>query len=153
MDNDKTGLVAKRLGLNVETLRYYERIGLVQSPERTPGGHRSYSEDDINRLRFIKRARELEFSLSEIRELLALSSPAHFSCKKVQAITASRLKLIRNKLAVLHEAEKALSAALEKCPDSQPLQCSVLDELTQHAMRAPSCSEQGSQSQRLTLST
>ena len=141
MSNEKTGDVAKRLGMHVETLRYYERIGLIQSPERTNGGHRSYSEDDIKRLTFIKRARELGFSINETRELLALSLPANFSCEKVQQITAARLKWIREQLAVLQDAEKTLAAALEQCPTTGPSCCPVLDKLCQRA--APSGPAEG----------
>jgi MerR family mercuric resistance operon transcriptional regulator len=129
MSTQKSGDVARLTGINIETLRYYERIGLVESPARTNGGHRTYSDDDIRKLAFIKRGRELEFSIEEIRALLDLATPEKFSCERVQELTSARLKVIREKLAMLREAESVLAGALEKCPVTPVSDCPVINEL------------------------
>jgi MerR family transcriptional regulator, mercuric resistance operon regulatory protein len=133
MQTHKTGDVAKLVGINIETLRYYERIGLVSSPSRTNGGHRTYSDDDIRKLAFIKRGRELEFSIEEIRALLDLATPEKFSCERVQELASARLKAVREKLALLREAESVLAAALEKCPATPVNSCPVINELERSA--------------------
>ena len=83
------GRLAEETGVNLETVRYYERIGLMPRPDRTAGGHRSYSKAHARRLAFIRRARELGFGLGEIRALLVLAEPGRTSCAEVQAIATS----------------------------------------------------------------
>ena len=133
MSNDRTGDVAQKLGLGVETLRYYERIGLVSSPSRTSTGRRLYSDEDIKRLAFVKRARELEFSLDEIRQLLELSVPENFSCEKIQSIASAALERSRARLLALQYAERALAAAIEQCPTASGECCPILDRLSNDA--------------------
>src|SRR5262245_15989550 len=95
------GRLAARTGVNAETIRYYERVGILPRPALTKGGHRSYTEVEARRLAFIRRARELEFSLDEIRALLALTEPGQASCSEVRPIAQAHLEIVRAKLADL----------------------------------------------------
>ncbi len=88
------GQVAKATDINIETIRFYEKQGLIKDPPRSPSGYRQYSEEDINRLRFIKRAKELGFSLKEITELLNLNNDAGNNRLEVQARAQAKLKEI-----------------------------------------------------------
>jgi MerR family transcriptional regulator, mercuric resistance operon regulatory protein len=123
------GKLAIESGVNVTSVRFYERIGLMGVPERTLGRHRVYSNDHLRRLRFIHRARDLDFSIEEIRRLLALDEPARTSCREVQEITAAHLKNIRQKLASLRRIEDILARTLKQCSGKATPQCPILDLL------------------------
>ena len=107
------GKVAREAGVNVETVRYYQRSGLVPEPPRPAGGVRRYSEQTVSRLRFIKRAQELGFTLAEIRRLLALGDPQ--SCGKARALAADKLSLVRARLADLERMRSVLESLIERC--------------------------------------
>ena len=81
------GSLSRRTGVHIETVRYYEREGLLPEPPRTPGGHRVYDEVHVRRLNFIRRGRELGFTLGEIRQLLALVDENDFTCDEIKEIT------------------------------------------------------------------
>ncbi len=123
------GRLAEETGVNLETVRYYERIGLMPQPDRTAGGHRSYSKAHASRLAFIRRARELGFGLGEIRALLALTEPGHRSCAEVQAIASAHLESVRAKLADLARLEHILADTVAKCSGDPSPPCPVLDML------------------------
>jgi MerR family mercuric resistance operon transcriptional regulator len=91
------GRLADGAGVNLETIRYYERIGLMPKPGRTEGGHRNYASAHVRRLTFIRRARELGFAIEDIRALLDLAEPGRVSCGEVQKIAALHLHNVRAK--------------------------------------------------------
>ena len=124
------GKLAGLSGVNLETVRYYERIGLMPAPDRTEGGHRLYGEAHSRRLTFIRRGRELGFGIEAIRALLDLAEPGHRSCDEVQAIAADHLAEVRAKLADLARLEAILANTVSRCAShaSAP-SCPVLEML------------------------
>ncbi len=123
------GHLAKEAGVNLETVRYYERIGLMPEPDRTAGGHRSYTNAHARKLAFIRRARELGFGLEEIRALLALAEPGHTSCAEVQTIAGAHLESVRAKLRDLARLEQILADTVSQCSGEPSPMCPVLDML------------------------
>jgi MerR family mercuric resistance operon transcriptional regulator len=123
------GRLAGETGVNLETIRYYERIGLMPCPARTEAGHRSYGVEHARLLAFVRRGRELGFSIEEIRALLALSAPQHASCAKVREIATAHLVDIRAKLADLARLEGILADTVAKCSGKAVPACPVLDML------------------------
>lgn len=123
------GQLARTAGVNLETVRYYERIGLLPSPDRTGAGHRAYEHEHVRRLAFIRRARELGFSIEDIRALLALTVPSQRSCAEVKEIASAHLISVRAKLADLTKLENILAATITQCSgDASPV-CPILDVL------------------------
>jgi MerR family mercuric resistance operon transcriptional regulator len=123
------GRLAERAGVNLETVRYYERIGLMPKPDRTLGGHRSYTAEQGRRLTFIRRARELGFGLDHIRALISLAEPGEVSCVEVQAMAAAHLDGIRAKIADLLQLETVLAETVSRCTGDQSPTCPVIDVL------------------------
>ena len=121
--------LAKASRVHLETVRYYERIGLMPKPERTARGYRSYGEEHVRRLSFIRRAREIGFSIGDIKELLALAEPGRASCAEVQALAAAHLSEVRSKLADLRKLEALLADAMERCSTGSAPACPLLDLL------------------------
>ena len=101
------GILSERSGVKVETIRYYERIGLIPVPMRTEGRHRLYGGDDIKRVTFIRRSRELGFSLDDIRSLLALAERGR-GCGEVRQMTLAHANRIRDRIADLERMERLL---------------------------------------------
>lgn len=124
------GKLAATAGVNLETVRYYERIELMPMPARTSSGHRTYEEDHIRRLAFIRRARELGFSIEQIRALLALAEPSRASCTEVREIAQTHLDEVRAKLADLARFESILAETIARCSGEPAPSCPVLDMLT-----------------------
>jgi MerR family mercuric resistance operon transcriptional regulator len=122
------GRLSASSGVNIETIRYYERIKLLAPPPRTPGGRRLYSGDDLRTLVFIRRARELGFSLEEVRALVRLATQGA-SCQQVRDIAVPRLEDIRAKLRDLRKMERALDAAVSRCSGQDVPECPILDAL------------------------
>ena len=127
------GSLSKQTGCKVETIRYYERIGLLADPPRTGGGHRLYREDHTKRLTFIRRSRELGFTLKQIRELLALVDGTSYTCAEVQAITLVHLGEVRKKLSDLRRLEGILAGMAEQCTGGKIPECAVVDALFEPA--------------------
>jgi MerR family transcriptional regulator, mercuric resistance operon regulatory protein len=126
------GGVAKAAGVNVETVRYYQRCGLVAEPPRPPGGVRRYSAETVARLRFIKRAQELGFSLADIGRLLALGDPQ--SCGKARALAAEKLALVRARLADLGRLERMLASLIRRCDAAKGrVSCPIIESLAAKA--------------------
>jgi MerR family mercuric resistance operon transcriptional regulator len=123
------GQLAAATGVNLETVRYYERIELMPSPARTASGHRAYEEGHIRRLAFIRRARELGFSIEQIRALLALAEPSRASCAEVREIAQAHLDEVRAKLADLARLESILAETVSRCSGDPAPSCPVLDML------------------------
>jgi MerR family mercuric resistance operon transcriptional regulator len=124
------GRLAQASGVNLETIRYYERIGLLQQPPRTPGGHRAYEDAHRRRLTFIRRARELGFTIEQVRELLKLSDDDQ-PCGAVLALSAAHLEEVRRKLADLTRLEAILARAVSQCSGGAETGCPVLEMLAE----------------------
>ncbi len=123
------GRLAAAAGVNIETVRYYERIKLMPPPARTASGHRAYEEVHVRRLSFIRRARALGFSIEQIRALLALAEPSSMSCIEVREIARARLDEVRAKLADLARLESILAQTISRCSGDPAPSCPVLDML------------------------
>ncbi len=115
MNNYKVGEIAKIVGVNVETLRYYERIKIMPKPKRLPSGYRYYNDDDLRRLLFIKRAKELGFTLKEIDELLNLRIESKSTCGDVKHLAERRLTDIEEKIRDLKNIKKVLLRLIRQC--------------------------------------
>jgi MerR family mercuric resistance operon transcriptional regulator len=127
------GRLAAAAGVNLETVRYYERIKLMPSPGRTASGHRVYEDGDVRRLAFIRRGRELGFNIEQIRALLKLSEPTRASCAEVNEIARMHLDEVRAKLADLVRLEDILAATIPQCSGDAAPSCPVLEMLTTSA--------------------
>jgi len=124
------GKLAAAAGVNLETVRYYERIKLMPPPARTASGYRAYEQGHVRRLAFIRRARELGFGIEAIRALLALSEPSRASCSEVREIAQAHLSEVRAKLADLIKLEQILAQTVAQCSSDQAPSCPVLDMLS-----------------------
>src|SRR3546814_14868117 len=109
------GELASRSGCHLETVRYYEKIGLLPPPMRSPGGHRLYTIDDQRRLRFILRGRELGFSIEELRSLLSLVDSQDYTCGEISDLTIEHLQSVRQKIADLKRLERTLAKFYKEC--------------------------------------
>ena len=128
-ENLLIGQLSKHSGVNIETIRYYERIKMLPAPPRTSSGRRMYGSHDARVLAFIRRSRELGFSLDEIRALLRLGGPEKASCREVQEIAAHHLEDIRAKLSDLKRLERLLAKTVARCSGKTAPDCPVLDIL------------------------
>lgn len=111
----KIGEVAKRSGIGIETIRYYEREGLLLEPERRPSGYRQYDESTLERLEYIRRAKELGFTLAEIRELLELSFAAHAGCDHIRQRAEAKIADIEGKIRNLLQMKRSLGKIVAQC--------------------------------------
>lgn len=111
------GALARQAGVNVETIRYYQRRGLVPEPAKPLGGIRNYAAKHVQRLRFIKRAQQLGFSLEEVGELLSLEDGLH--CREVEEIAGQKLATVRERIAQLETIEGALATLVRKCSSNR----------------------------------
>lgn len=123
------GEMSKRTGVNIETVRYYERINIMPKPDRTAGGNRQYNHDQLKRLSFIKTSRELGFSIDEIRELLEMADRQDFTCGEVHGITVRHLASVRAKIRGLRKLEKALAGMVAECSQGDVPDCPILETL------------------------
>ncbi|MPZ32997.1 MAG: MerR family DNA-binding protein [Rhodospirillales bacterium] len=123
--------LAKRTGCNLETVRYYEKVGLLPEPPRTAGGYRSYDTTHERRLSFVLRARELGFSLDEIRELLHLVDERDQPCAEARAVAATHLDDVRAKIADLKRMERVLKDVVAQCADGTLPDCPLIETLFQ----------------------
>lgn len=123
------GEISRRTGVNIETVRYYERIEVMPRPKRSEGGQRLYNESQLNRLAFIKRSRDLGFSLKEVRTLLRLIDSGEMTCSEVHALTIEHLTGVRNKIADLKKLERALNDLAAQCSLGDVLDCPIVETL------------------------
>ncbi|MBP2236423.1 MerR family mercuric resistance operon transcriptional regulator [Sinorhizobium kostiense] len=123
--------LARRTGCNLETVRYYEKVGLLPEPPRTASGYRSYDSTHERRLRFVLRARELGFSLDEIRELLCLVDERDRPCAEVRDVAAVHLAVVRAKIADLKRMERVLKDVVAQCGDGTLPECPLIETLFQ----------------------
>ena len=122
------GAASAMSGVNIETIRYYEREGIVPRPSRTPSGRRLFDAEDIARLRFVRRCRELGFPIPDIRVLLDLSAGDGTSCANVKALGERHLQDVRRKLKALRQLERDLADLVHRCDDG-PAECLILETL------------------------
>jgi MerR family transcriptional regulator, mercuric resistance operon regulatory protein len=127
--NFSIGEISKRSGVNIGTIRFYERIKILPAPPRTASGRRAYDGGDLRILAFIRRARELGFSLDEIRVLLRLGAPESRSCREVREVAARRLEDIRSRITDLAAIERLLAGAIAECSDDPVATCPILEIL------------------------
>jgi MerR family copper efflux transcriptional regulator len=126
----KIGEVADRGGVNLQTIRYYEREGLLPQPPRLPSGYRVYTQPTVRRVRFIKRAQELGFTLAEIRELLSLRLDHERDRSEVRAIAEAKVADIEQKIRALSSMKEALVRLTEHCSGHGPAsECPILESL------------------------
>jgi MerR family mercuric resistance operon transcriptional regulator len=129
----KISQAAEASGCHLETIRYYERIGLLPAPDRTGSGYRVDGSRDIERLRFIARGRDLGFSLEEIRSLLQLASNEGLCCVEVDRLARNHLADILTRLADLRRMASELERVIASCQGGQRAQCTILSTLRQRA--------------------
>lgn len=122
------GTAARLSGVAIETIRYYEREGVVPKAERSGSGRRLYGKDAIARLRFVKRCRELGFSIPDIRSLLALAQNRQTSCDEAREIGEANLTVVKSKITDLQRMEQALAELVRLCRAGQP-DCPMLRHL------------------------
>ena len=125
------GQLSQRTGVNIETIRYFEKVGLIASPPRTEGGHRVYGDDHLRALGFIRRARELGFTPQEVRGILALGGPTDACCDEVREIASRHLETVRSKMADLARLEELLSSTIDHCSGDHVPRCAVIDMIEQ----------------------
>jgi MerR family mercuric resistance operon transcriptional regulator len=125
----RIGELARSVDVNVETIRYHQRIELLELPEKPYGGMRSYNDQDLQRLRFIRRAQQLGFSLEDIRELLELSSS---DCERVEKLAAEKLSQVKAKLRQLRKIESILAKTVKQCASRKGNEpCPIIETLTE----------------------
>jgi Hg(II)-responsive transcriptional regulator len=117
----KIGEIAKRSGIGIETIRYYEREALLEEPQRRPSGYRQYDGSTLERLEYIRRAKELGFTLSEIRELLELSFANQTRCEHVRQRVETKLNDIEDKIRSLQTMRRSLNGILKRCQASNSM--------------------------------
>jgi Hg(II)-responsive transcriptional regulator len=128
------GRVAAEAGVNIQTIRYYERRGLLVAPGRTASGYRQYAEDAVSRLRFIKHAQELGFSLKEVRELLDLRVRRGTACDAVERSVRQKIELVQRKIRSLRRVKQTLARLAAACVARRATAaCPILEALEDHA--------------------
>jgi MerR family mercuric resistance operon transcriptional regulator len=135
MDHLTIGQLAKRAEVNIQTVRYYERRGLMPEPPRRESGYRQYPHDAVVRIQFIKHAKELGFSLKEISELLSLRVDPYTSCGDVKRRAEAKIAEIEDKIRALRRMKKALSRLAATCRGDGPTsECPILEALASEKM-------------------
>lgn len=134
----RTGELAARAGVNIQTVRFYERRGILPKPERTPGGYRVYSPEAVRLIRFIKRAQDLGFALDEVEDLLRLRNNRRASCAQVKAAGQAKMTSVEAKIAGLQAMKRALAVLLASCErNDRDRQCPILEALEASDERTP----------------
>jgi DNA-binding transcriptional MerR regulator len=129
------GSLATRTGVKVETIRYYEQVGLLPEPERTDGNQRRYGKRHMERLAFIKHGRDLGFSVESIRTLLNLSDRPDMACEEAHKAAAAHLDEVREKIARLRSLEKELARITASCSGGHQVKdCAVIEALADHSL-------------------
>jgi|SRR5262245_41536895 len=123
------GALSKRTDASVDTIRYYERIGLLPKPARSMAGHRLYTREQLQRLLFIRHSRALGFSLGHVSALLGLTGGKRVTCAKVKKITEQHIADIRQKVKELRRLERVLTSMVAECSGGEVENCQILDAL------------------------
>lgn len=133
----KIGELAKRTMTNIETVRYYEKIGLMPPPGRTSSNYRAYGSAHLARLSFIRRARDLGFTLDAVRQLLAMSDDRNQSCESVDSVARAHLIEVERKIADLNALRIQLGRVLESCGHGRIADCKIIEALApaDHSIR------------------
>ena len=135
----RIGDLAQRAGVDVQTVRYYEREGLIEAPARTPAGYRNYGVQDVERLTFVRHCRSLDMPLVDIKRLLALACDATVCCDDVNAIVDAHLERIHAKRLALEALERQLRVLRAQCSNGRRIaDCGILEELI-HAAHGEAC--------------
>ncbi len=130
MTRPTIGQVAKRAGVGVETVRFYERRGLIEQPRKRSSGYRVYPEDVVRRIRFIRHAKDLGFTLNEIGELLSLRPDPHGSCDAVKESAEAKVADIEEKIGSLTRIQDSLGRLIDACESrSETAECPILEAL------------------------
>lgn len=124
------GALSQRTGSRVETIRYYEHVGLLPRPPRSPGGYRQYGREHLERLAFIRRARALGFSLDEVRRLLRLADGRRRPCAEARAVAAAHLADVRAKIGDLRRMERVLRETIARCETGTGSECALIEALS-----------------------
>jgi len=127
------GTLSKKTGTKVQTIRYYEQIGLMNEPGRSAGGQRRYFDRDLDRLAFIRHSRQLGFSLETIRELLDLSDHPARSCAEADVIARRHLLQVEKRIKRLQALKKELRRMVNECAGNSVSECKILEVLRDHA--------------------
>ena len=136
MDSLTIGQLAKQTDVGLETIRFYEREGLIENPPRRPSGYRAYPPETIQRVRFIRTAKELGFSLREIGELLALRVDPVESCAHVKTIAEHKITDIEQRIRALQRIRRTLRRLVTACVSRKATSdCPILDSLDKEARR------------------
>ena len=128
------GQLAKECGCKVQTLRYYEEIGLIPAPGRNRGNQRVYRDDHRKRLNFIRHSRQLGFSLDQIRQILALTDNPDQSCDQVNAIAKAHLDEVNSKIARLRDMQIELQRMISECCADKVADCRIVEVLSNHSL-------------------
>lgn len=123
------GEMSRRTGVNIETIRYYERSGLMPAPARSPGGNRQYNDDQLRRLYFIRRCRDLGFSIAEVRNFLEMVDRRDFTCAEVHARTREHIDTAERKIRDLRKMLSTLKDMASQCDRGDVPECPILDNL------------------------
>ena len=123
------GGLSQRTAVNIETIRYYERIGLLTEPPRSSGGYRRYGIEDVHRLNFIRRLRELGFGLDDIRAMLDLAETKRTSCNAVRGLASKHLSTVQNKMKDLRRMERVLKDMIASCDRGTSPECPIIEAL------------------------
>lgn len=121
--------VARATGCNLETVRYYEKVGILHEPPRSANGYRVYDESHVARLRFVMRARKLGFPLEEVRSLLGLGDGGAATCAEVREIAEAHLETVRERIADLRRIEQVLSETVSKCSGRDVPECALIEAI------------------------
>ena len=127
------GMLANQTGTNAQTIRYYEQIGLMPEPDRTSGGRRRYSDVGLDRLSFIRHARQLGFGLDDIRELLGLCDSPDQTCLEADQIARRQLALVEQRMIRLEALRTELKRMISECACNTVAECRVLEVLRDHS--------------------
>jgi DNA-binding transcriptional MerR regulator len=134
MDALTIGQLGRATDTKIETIRYYEKIGLLPAPRRTAANYRSYEAEHLERLGFIRRARELGFSIEDVRELLKLAAHGDSACEEVDQLVARHLETTEQKIEALTRLRRELHDTLESCKGGRIAECRVIQALSPSAM-------------------
>lgn len=141
----RIGDLARQTGVDVQTVRFYEREGLLDAPPRTPSGYRAYGPQHLQRLNFVRHCRSLDMPLADIRRLLALASDRSVSCENVNRLVQAHLERVRTKRAALEALESKLSSLRAQCSSGHRIaDCGILEELV-HAGQGEACASHPAQ--------
>lgn len=130
MDALGIGAVSRTTGVTIETIRWYEKVGLLQAPARTASNYRSYGQRHLDRLSFIRRARDLGFILGQVRDLLRLADQQDQSCEDIDVIAREHLGEVERKIADLQRLRRELADIIGRCGHGTVAECRILDALS-----------------------